>query len=141
MRTAQSSPIGTDLIGFVRRPDVQAELKRAAEEGVPPVMAVSELALASFPRDTFEDNMNKRRLGLLIAGVLDEAGFEPARSNVRIRNNVFASGTTYRRKRSILPQSSNFVSRLVEFLSEDEADELIDGLISRFPSLQNKMRR
>jgi hypothetical protein len=140
-RTAASSPIGRDLISFVGRPEIKAKLKQAAEENVPPVMAVSEDVLASFPPGAFDDPMNKRRLGLLIAATLDGFGYEPARSNVRIKNPLFVSGSTYRLKKASSVTETDLIPRLIAVLSEQEAERMIDGIIDRFPPLKNKLRR
>ena len=141
-RTAASSPIGRDLVNFVGRPDIKAKLKEAAEKGIPPVMAVSDAVLASFPSGAFDDPMNKRRLGLLIAATMDELGYESGRSNVRIKKNpLFASGSTYRRKSVSATVETDLIPRLIAVLSEQEAERMIDGIIDRFPSLKNKLRR
>lgn len=140
-RTAASSPIGRDLVNFVGRPDIKAKLKAAAEKGIPPVMAVSDDVLANFPSGAFDDPMNKRRLGLLIAATLDELGYEQGRSNVRIKNPLFASGSTYRRKSVSATVETDLIPRLIAVLSEQEAERMIDGIIDRFPSLKNKLRR
>jgi hypothetical protein len=140
-RTASATPIGQDLIDFVGRADIKTKIKEAADRGVPPIMAVSDDLLASFPEEALADPMNKRRLGLLIAATMDELGYEPARSNVRIRNPLFVSGSTYRRKSAADAVQSDFIPRLVSILTEPEADRVISGIIARFPALKNKMRR
>lgn len=140
-RTAQSSPVGRAMIDFIERPDIREKLQKAAEDGIPPVMAISGDALAAFPPGMLDDQMNKRRLGLLVAATLDELGYEPARSNVRIKNPVFASGSIYRRKSSSPIPPDGLVSRLAATLTEQEAEWMIDAIIDRFPSLRNKLRR
>ena len=130
------------MIEFIERPDVRAKLQKAAEEGIPPVMAISGDVIAAFQPATFADPMNKRRLGLLVAATLDQLGYEPARSNVRIKNPVFSSGSTYRRKLAS-PQGAadDFITRLGTILTEEDARRLIDGLLDRFPQLQSRLRR
>ena len=140
-RTAATSAVGRDLLAFITRPEIQAKLKEAADGDIPPIMAVSDDLLASFPASAFEDPMNKRRLGLLISATLDELGYEPARSNVRIKNPLFASGSTYKRKTGASAATVDLLPRLISVLSEEEAERMIDGIVDRFPALKNKLRR
>lgn len=141
IRTAEASPIGRDMIGFVERPDIREKLLTAADDGLPPVLAITDDALTTFPAATFDDHMNRRRLGLLVAATLDELGYEPARSNVRIKNSVFSSGSTYKKKIVAPVSSEDFVRRFVSVLTEQEADRAMDAIVDRFPKLRNKLRR
>src|SRR4051812_34517888 len=97
-RTVARSPLGTDLAAFLERPEVVKKMIEAANHGVPPVTSVSGELLSEFPH-IVDDAMAKRRIGMLIAAVLDQHGFVPVRSNVRIKDPIFVTGSTYTAKR------------------------------------------
>jgi hypothetical protein len=138
-RIAQSSLVGRELIAFLQRPDILAKLRDAAERGTQPAAAISSELLENFPL-MIRDPAMRRRLGLFVAAILDGEGFAVSRPNVRLTNELFASGAVYRKRTEPTTKPANLISRLSDALTEDEAGQLVEFLIDRFPGLKKRFR-
>jgi len=138
-RIAQSSPVGRELIAFLQRPDILAKLRDAAERGTQPAAAISSELSENFPQ-VVRDAAVKRKLGFFVAAILDGEGFSVARANVRLRNPLFKSAAIFRKRAEPTTKPANLISRLSEALTEDEAGQLVEFLIDRFPGLKKRIR-
>jgi hypothetical protein len=153
LRTLEASPLGSEIAGFFRRADVQKKLSHAALGGRPPVAAISQDLLEAIP-NVNEDPTAKRRIGLLVAALLDSAGFEQDRSGVRITDPLFSTGSTYRRKASRSASGSatggadeallgnaeaqtavNLATRLAETMTRDEAQAVLSVFKIKYPGM------
>lgn len=137
-RLAASSPVGPELLDFLRRPEIVAKLRATAAKGTPPAAAVSADLLANFP-SAIRDPALKRKVGVFIAGVLDEHGFDVARPNVRMKDPLFTTGAVYKlRAQEAAPV--DLVSRFAAALTEEEAEQMLERLLKRFPALRKLHR-
>jgi hypothetical protein len=131
--------MGLELLSFLRRPDVMAKLRDAAERGTQPAAAISAELSESFP-SVIHDPAVKGKLGFFVAAVLDGEGFSVARANVRLRNPLFKSAAIFRRRAEQTTTPGNLLSRLADAVTEAEAQELVELLIDRFPRLKKRFR-
>jgi hypothetical protein len=136
-RVAASTPLGAELLEFLKSPQTLEKLKGAAQRGTPPAAVVSGELLARFPT-IIGDAAAKRRVGLFIAAVLDAEGFSLAQSNVRIKDPLFTTGAVYRKRAEEGAGAADLESRLVSTLTEHEAQRMMRALLARFPKL-NRM--
>jgi hypothetical protein len=136
-RIAQSSPVGRELIAFLRRPDILAKLREAAERGTQPVSAVSKDLLANFT-SVIRDPAVKRRVGFFVAAVLDGEGFNVVQANVRMKDPLFKSGAVYKKRPEPTTTPGSLLSRLADAVTEDEARQFVEFLIDRFPGLKKR---
>ena len=138
-RLAASTHLGSEILAFLERPEVIAKLKEAAAAGTQPVTAISLDLLASFP-SVIRDAALKRRTGFFISAILDAEGFDVLESNVRAKNPVFSSAALFKKRSEATTTLTNLLSRLAAALTEDEAQQLVECLIARFPSLKKRLR-
>jgi hypothetical protein len=133
-RAATSLPGGAAVLNSLKRQ--QASLVAAAREGRPPVAAISETLLKTFKTDA-KEHAFRQFVGLAVRAILEDAGFEVARTGVRLHGDpIFTTGAVYkkieqkeRRRRSDLPE------RLVNAFSPEEARQAFAALLIRFPEL------
>lgn len=128
-----------EVLAFLQRPEIIAKLKEAAAAGTQPVTAISLDLLASFP-SVIRDAAMRRRVGFYIAAILDAEGFDVLEPNVRTKNPVFASGALFKKRSEATTTLTNLISRLADALTEDEARQLVEFLIARFPALKKRGR-
>lgn len=136
-RLAGSTPMGTELISFLRRRDIVRKLREAAERGTQPVAAISAELLVHFPT-VIHDPAVKRRIGFFVSAILDGEGFSVERTNVRMKNSLFKSGAIFRKRPDPKTPPPNAIARLstalMDALTEDEARQLVELLSARFPA-------
>jgi hypothetical protein len=142
-RLAGSTPMGLELISFLRRRDIVRKLRKAAERGTQPVAAVSTELMEHFPTVIHEPAV-KRRVGFFVSAILDGEGFTVERTNVRLKDRLFKSAATFRKRPEPTTTPPNLTARLcgalTDALTEDEARQLVECLIARFPALKKRGR-
>lgn len=138
-RLAASTHLGPEVLAFLQRPEIIAKLKEAAAAGTQPVTAISLDLLASFP-SVIRDAAMKRRVGFFIASILDVEGFSVLQPNVRMKNPLFATGAIYKKRSEPTTTSTDLISRLSGVLTNDEARQLVEFLIEKFPNLKKGLR-
>lgn len=141
------SPFSSEISAFFSEASTMESLLAAASSGRPPAAIISRPLLASIPH-LQEDRGATRRIGLLIAGILDDAGFEPDRRRVRITDPLFTTAATYRRKPSAIhepsleaqpqPHDEHLLKRLARTFTREEAAQLIQALLNEYPDLANR---
>jgi ATP-dependent exoDNAse (exonuclease V) alpha subunit len=142
-RLAGSTPMGTELISFLRRRDIVRKLREAAERGTQPMAAISAELLVQFPT-VIHDPAVRRRIGFFVSAILDGEGFGVERTNVRMKNSLFKSGAVYKKRPDPKTTPPNAFARLsaalMDALTEDEARQLVELLGTRFPALKKRGR-
>ena len=129
-RLAGSTPMGAELMSFLRRPNVLKVLRKAAERGTQPVAAISTELMAHFPT-VIHDPTVKRRIGFFVAAVLDGEGFSVERANVKMKNPLFKSAAVFRKRPEPKSQGPS-VERLAQIaLASPVAFEFIDQFAVR----------
>jgi len=94
-RAAEAFHNGPAILGFIR--ENKAALIAAADQGVPPVSAISGGLKDRFPVD-MKASPIRQFVGTAIKAVLTEAGFEVHQTGVRLpRDPVFTTGAIYRK--------------------------------------------
>jgi hypothetical protein len=140
-RLAGSTPMGAELMSFLRRPNVLKVLRKAAERGTQPVAAISTELMAHFPT-VIHDPTVKRRIGFFVAAVLDGEGFSVERANVKMKDPLFKSAAVFRKRPEPTTTPPNVIARLsaalTDALTEDEARQLVEFLIARFPAAADR---
>jgi hypothetical protein len=133
MRSAHAVRHGTRILEFIQRPETRQKLIAAATAGNPPVTAVSHQILRFAGRDA-KVPLVKQFVGLCIRAVLEQEGFQVAAKGVRVSNDpVFRTGSTYDRD-PVPTKARSFLARMVQSLTDEEADELLTLLQRRTPS-------
>ena len=142
-RLAGSTPMGAELISFLRRRDVLAKLRKAAERGTQPVAAISPELMEHFPT-VIHDPAVKRRIGFFVSAILDGEGFSVERTNVRMTNSLFKSGAIFRKRPDPKTTTPNAIARLsaalMDALTEDEIRQLVALLSARSPDQKKRGR-
>jgi hypothetical protein len=138
-RLAASTHLGSEVLAFLQRPEIIAKLKEAAAAGTQPVTTISLDLLASFP-SVIRDAAMKRRVGFFIAAILEVEGFSVLQPNVRMKNPLFATGAIYKKCSEPTTKSTDLISRLSGVLTNDEARQLVEFLIEKFPNLKKGLR-
>jgi hypothetical protein len=142
-RLAGSTPMGRELILFLRRADILKKLTKAAERGTQPVAAITKELLAHFPT-VIHDPAVKRKVGFFVSAILDSEGFSVERANVKMKNPLFKSAAVFRKRPEPTMTPPNVIARLsaalTDALTEDEARQLVEFLIARFPALKKRGR-
>src|SRR4051794_33457896 len=99
-RATRSAPAllqGKELLGFVLAKRTRKKLIAAADEGVPPVSAISDDLRHRFDAVELKRPLVKQFVGLCVRAVLEEEGYEVYRTGVRIpADPVFTTGSAYR---------------------------------------------
>jgi hypothetical protein len=114
---------GRKILEHLQSSEVRQRLAEAAERGVPPVTAVSATLLKAVGAAIMGTRIAKQFTGLAISSILEEAGFVPDRSGVRIRaDGVFSTGAVYRKR---LAQSdpagrAPILQRILDALNPEE---------------------
>jgi len=124
MRSTRAVLQGTRILEFIQRPEIRQKLIAAAEAGVPPVTAVSSQILKLVGQVAKLPPV-KQFVGLCIRAVLEQEGFHVAAKGVRVSQDpIFRTGSTYDRGPDTT-KGSTFLARMVQSLTEQEADELL----------------
>ena len=135
--------MGRELILFLRRADILKKLTKAAERGTQPVAAITKELLAHFPT-VIHDPAVKRKVGFFVSAILDSEGFSVERANVKMKNPLFKSAAVFRKRPEPTTTPPNVIARLsaalTDALTEDEARQLVEFLIARFPALKKRGR-
>ena len=132
-RAARRVPQGAAILEFLMAPKTRKLLIKAAEEGDPPVAAISrELAELVGPKDLKSAQL-KQFAGLCIRAILEEEGFEIERAGVWLGDDpVFKTGSVYRKVVSgPTSRRDDWLVRFVKMLTKDEVDRLIELLRRR----------
>ncbi len=129
MRSARAVLQGERILAFVRAPKTQRLLVKAAEEGAPPVTAISRQLLELIGRDAKLVPV-RQFSGLCVRAVLEEQGFEIAETGVRVsKDPIFRTASTYRRisteKRN---RSEDLLARLIETFTDEEVETALSLL-------------
>lgn len=95
-RAANNIPNAPEIYTFLQLPTIIEVLEMSADQGDPPIMAVSELLITEFGKATF-DHMNIRQfIGMAVKYIMQKQGYIPEDRGVRIPNDLlFTTGTTY----------------------------------------------
>jgi hypothetical protein len=132
MRSARAVLHGTHILEFIQRPETRQKLIAAADAGAPPVTAISSQVVKLAGRDAKLPPV-KQFVGLCIRAVLEQEGFQAAAKGVRVsKDPIFRTGSTYERKPAAA-KGRVFFARMVEALTDQEADELLALLQRRTP--------
>ena len=93
----EKGQLGRDIIEFLRSKRIRERLIQAAEEGIPPVSAISEQLLEKFGYSSLAPHSVRRFLGAAVRAVLEDLNFEPTNQTARFTSNsLFSTGTIYR---------------------------------------------
>jgi hypothetical protein len=138
-RLAASTYLGSEIMEFLQRPEIIAKLKEAATAGTQPLTAISLELVASFP-SVIRDAALKRRAGFFISAILNAEGFDVLEPNVRTKNPIFSSAALFKKRSEATTALTSLISRLAAALTEDEARQLVECLIARFPALKKRGR-
>jgi hypothetical protein len=113
------------------------ELVNHAGGPVPPVNAISRQLGELFPELIVQKKM-RQRIGLFVSSVLDEHGWELAKSDIRMADPFFKSGSIFRRT---TPTSSSglgdLFDRMARSMTETEAQDLMRALVAHHPQLKD----
>jgi hypothetical protein len=127
---------GTRILEFIQRPEIRQKLIAAADAGVPPVTVVSSQILRLAGKEAKLPPV-RQFVGLCVRAVLEQEGFQVAAKGVRVSQDlIFRTGSTYDRGPDPT-KASTFFARMVQSLTEQEADELIALLRRRSSRKQN----
>jgi hypothetical protein len=135
---------GSEILAFLRKPEISDRLVEAAERGKPSVGAVADQLRAQFP-DLLEQVPLRRAVGQLIAGVMAERGYAVSRPAVRVTDKQFSKAAVFSRTSSDphsaesqapMRGSSNLAERLVSGLNRVEGEALLRALTKKFPDLR-----
>ena len=133
-RAARSVPKGQEILNFLREDKTRRTLTAAAAAGDPPVAAISRgLVERVGPKDVKSAQV-KQFTGLSVRAVLEEEGFEVARTGVWLGDDpVFSTGAVYRKvtHQKTSAGGSDLLDRLSRSLNDDEAHRLFDILRKR----------
>jgi hypothetical protein len=133
VRSARAVLHGTRILEFIQRPETRQKLIAAAEAGVPPVTAISSQIVKLAQREAKLSPV-KQFVGLCVRAVLEQESFQVAAKGVRVsKDPIFRTGSTYER-RPAGGKGRTFLVRMVEALTDQEADEL-------FALLQRRTRK
>lgn len=121
VREAEMHPQQGGVLRFLR--SKQKIIVAAAKAGEPPAAAVSALLLAEFG-----EQMRSPRLrqfsGLTVAALLEEAGYEIARTGVRLTDDpLFTVGTLFKKRTAGEPPENvetTLLDRFLDSLTEEE---------------------
>jgi hypothetical protein len=131
-RVARNVPKGAEVLEFLSGAKGRKLLVATAADGDPPVSAISgELAKILSAKD-LKLTPVKQFVGLAVRAVLEEEGYEVARTGVWLGDDpVFSTGAVY--QKSAQPRAADaddFLERFVEMLSEAEMGRAVE-LIQR----------
>jgi hypothetical protein len=130
VRSSRALRAGARILEFVQRPETRQKLIAAATNGVPPVTAISSQLLKLVGSDAKLSPV-KQFVGLCVRAVLEQDGFHVAAKGVRVSNDsLFRTGSTYERN-AAGTTSRTFLARMVEALTDTEAEELFVLLQTR----------
>jgi hypothetical protein len=121
-------------LNFLKEDKIRRTLIAAATAGDPPVAAISRSLVERVGSKDVKSAQVKQFTGLSVRAVLEEEGFEVARTGVWLGDDpVFSTGAVYRK---VTPQKttaggSDFMDRLARTLNDDEAHRLFDILRKR----------
>ncbi len=125
MRSARAVLHGTRILEFIQRPETRQKLIAAAGAGVPPVTAVSSQILKLAGKEAKQLPPVKQFVGLCIRAVLEQEGFQVVAKGVRVSQDpMFRTGSTYDRGPAPT-KGGTFFARMVQSLTEQEADALL----------------
>jgi hypothetical protein len=134
-----------EILGFLTSAQTQARLEAAADKGYPPVGAISQDLVELLLPSTDYTMALRQFCGLVIRGVLEQAGFEFVKGGVRISNDpMFKTGSVYRRVREASPRAApppDLLSRIIQTLNRQEAlaaRELLDTRIAMMTNAERK---
>lgn len=132
-RSARAVLHGAEILQLVRTPKVRTNLIAAAENGVPPVTAIS-LDLINLV-GTVDAKLApiKQFTGRCVRAVLEEEGFELLETGVRLSNDpVFRTASVY--ERASAPEkrrATELLVRLIASLTDAEAQQALTLLKKR----------
>jgi len=123
---------GPAILKFVRRPRTRQKLIAAAEEGAPPITAISSRLVELVGSEDAKLQPVKQFAGVCVRAVLEEEGFQVAAKGVRVSNDpVFRTGSTYERIPVGTIKKTTFLGRLVQCMTDDEASQVLELLRMR----------
>ena len=134
-RAAQSVVDGERILQFVEAS--RAQLVEAAEQGRPPVAAISAGLAAGFKEAS---KLPVRSfVGLCVRAVLSQEGFIVAEKGVRLPNDkIFRTGAVYRRIDADEDRDSSkdrLIDAIISSVTRAQAHAIIAGLKQRFPKI------
>ena len=96
-RTARALKGGERVFELLRSDESRKLIRQAAEQGVPPIRAVSGLLVQHFGAGHFAATKQRQFVGMAVKSILEEEGFTLDRPRVKFSNDpLFHSGSTYR---------------------------------------------
>jgi hypothetical protein len=123
---------GVDILEFVRSPQNRKKLIAAAESGAPPITAISSQLMELVGAKDVKLQPVKQFAGVCVRAVLEEAGFRIAARGVRVsKDPVFRTGSTYERIPIGTTKKTTFLARLVQCMTDEEANEALELLRRR----------
>ena len=112
----------------------------AAAKGLPPISAVGELLERRFS-DALAAQSTRQFIGVCIAGIMAEAGYEVAQTRARVSGaGPFKTGATYHRTSARVVNKENAarddaLERMIAALSPSQANRVLLSLQANFPEL------
>jgi len=139
IRSAQRQPEWQKVLELLSSEPVQHDMIAAAAKGLPPISAVGRILSERFP-DSTTSNAARQFIGVCIAGVMAEAGYEVAQSRARVSDaGPFNSGATYRLARAAEPgrgeDQDDALERMISALTRPQAQRALAALRARFPDM------
>lgn len=101
-RTAQTLREGEEILEFIAKPETRALLVSFANQGRPPVTAISRELLKEFG-DEVKTPTVKQAIGIGVRAVLEEEGYRVVEKGVRLEDVVFRTGSIYARVQKAAP--------------------------------------
>lgn len=131
-RAAKRAPKGPQIWEFLGSAEGRRALVKAAEDGQPPVGAVSAQLIEIAGLNALDTTKMKQFVGMCVRAIMEEEGYELADTGVWLGNDpLFSTGATYRKASgTTVDNASEFFERFVAALTEAEAKQL-STLLSR----------
>lgn len=131
-RAARNVPKGADVLEFLNSAKGRKLLVATAAAGDPPVSAISGDLTKILSAKDLKLTPVKQFVGLAVRAVLEEEGFEVARTGVWLGNDpVFSTGAVYQKvSKPSADAADDLLGRFVEMLSDVEMGKVVE-LIER----------
>jgi len=131
-RAAKRTPKGPQIWEFLGSAEGRRALIKAAENGQPPVGAVSNQLIEIAGLNALDETKMKQFVGMCVRAIMEEEGYELADTGVWLGNDpLFSTGATYRKAvGSDATNGDDFFERFVSALSDAEVERL-SALLAR----------
>jgi hypothetical protein len=118
---------GSAILEWLHEPEQRAALVSAAGQGLPSVAGITSAFVAKFGKGAGKTMVLRQFVGRAVKIIMDEEGYVPADTGVKLPGDpVFSTGTCYRKRGEFLPAAgaTPLLDRIVAVLSPDELSYL-----------------